>query len=97
VADVGFGEDEAVLDFDGLADVALVADAGVAADVTIRADLAVRADDHISLDEDPGQDAGAGAEMDHSLDHRGGMESPLDPVFRKRGEYCSLARRKSHG
>jgi hypothetical protein len=81
VADVGFGKDEAVLDFDRLADVAVVADAGVSADVTIRTDLAVRSDDHVALDENAGQDARALAELNDTLDHRGGMDFAFDPVF----------------
>ena len=79
-------EDQAVLDFDGLADVAFVADAGIAADVTIRADLAVGADDHIALDEDAGQDAGARAEVEHALDDRGRMDVALDEVFGEGGD-----------
>lgn len=85
MADVGVGKDEAILDFDGLADVTVVTDAGVATDITVRANLAIGSNDDITLNEDTGQDTSARADVDDAFNDCQGMDFTLNGIIFKRG------------
>jgi len=86
VADVGVRQNEAILDFDGLADVASIADGGIATDITIRADLAIFADDDVAFDEDTGKDAGAFAKVKDAFDHGEWMDFTMDQTLTEGGD-----------
>lgn len=69
--DIRVRADEAIFNFNRLADVTVVADAGVSADITVGADFTVIADDDITLDEHSGKNAGAFSDLKGALDDCG--------------------------
>jgi hypothetical protein len=71
VPDIRVRADEAIFNFDRLADVAVVADACVAANVTVGADFTVIADDDISFDKHSGKNACAFSDLKRALDDCG--------------------------
>ena len=75
--DVGSGQENRILDLDGLADVTLVTDGGRPSDIAVRADFAVIADDHVSFDNDAREDLGTLADLEASVDVKRRMRPRL--------------------